>query len=265
MKGVICVGANVMLLLMEAQEEEWDEIDLIIRQFQTTMLTLKRLEKPVVAAPHQMTLGGGVEACLPADKIIFSAETYFGLVETGVGLIPAGGGCKEMALRSSQIVGQTNPDLQSYINSYFETIAMAKVSTSGHDTKRLGYMGSNDSVVINPDRRIHEAKMAVLEMDRVGYAPREEERIRVVGEPGKSVLQLAAYTMHLGGYISDHDRLIANKLAHVLAGGNVPANSLVSEQYMLDLEREAFLSLCGEPKTQARMQHMLSKGKPLRN
>lgn len=260
-----CVGANVMLLLMEAQEEEWDEIDLIISQFQNAMLTLKRLEKPVVAAPHQMTLGGGVEACLPADKIIFSAETYFGLVETGVGLIPAGGGCKEMALRSSQIVGKTNPDLQSYVNSYFETIAMAKVSMSGHDTKRLGYMGPNDSVVINPDRRIHEAKMAVLEMDRAGYVPREEERIRVVGEPGKSVLQLAAYTMQLGGYISDHDRLIANKLAHVLAGGNVPANSLVSEQYMLDLEREAFLSLCGEPKTQARMQHMLSKGKPLRN
>ncbi|WII38505.1 3-hydroxyacyl-CoA dehydrogenase/enoyl-CoA hydratase family protein [Paenibacillus thiaminolyticus] len=260
-----CVGANVMLLLMEAQEEEWDEIDLIIRQFQNTMLTLKRLEKPVVAAPHQMTLGGGVEACLPADKIIFSAETYFGLVETGVGLIPAGGGCKEMALRSSRMAGSTDADLQAFVNSYFETIAMAKVSTSGHDTKRLGYMGPQDSVIINQDRRVYEAKMAVLEMDRAGYEPQEEERIRVVGEPGKAVMQLGAYTMQLGNYISDHDRLIANKLAHVLAGGNVPANSLVSEQYMLDLEREAFLSLCGEPKTQARMQHMLAKGKPLRN
>ncbi|WP_374016468.1 3-hydroxyacyl-CoA dehydrogenase NAD-binding domain-containing protein [Paenibacillus thiaminolyticus] len=260
-----CVGANVMLLLMEAQEEEWDEIDLIIRQFQNTMLTLKRLEKPVVAAPHQMTLGGGVEACLPADKIIFSAETYFGLVETGVGLIPAGGGCKEMALRSSRMAGSTDADLQAFVNSYFETIAMAKVSTSGHDTKRIGYMGPSDSVIINQDRRVYEAKMVVLEMDRAGYEPPEEERIRVVGEPGKAVMQLGAYTMQLGNYISDHDRLIANKLAHVLAGGNVPANSLVSEQYMLDLEREAFLSLCGEPKTQARMQHMLAKGKPLRN
>ncbi|WP_019421542.1 3-hydroxyacyl-CoA dehydrogenase/enoyl-CoA hydratase family protein [Paenibacillus sp. OSY-SE] len=260
-----CVGANVMLLLMEAQEEEWDEIDLIIRQFQNTMLTLKRLEKPVVAAPHQMTLGGGVEACLPADKIIFSAETYFGLVETGVGLIPGGGGCKELALRSSRMAGHTDADLQPFVSGYFETVAMAKVSTSGYDTKRLGYMGPRDSVVINEDRRIHEAKMAVLAMDSAGYEPQEEERIRVIGEPGRAVLELGAYTMHLGGYISDHDRLIANKLAHVLAGGNVPANSLVTEQYMLDLEREAFLSLCGEPKTQARMQHMLAKGKPLRN
>jgi len=261
-----CVGANLMLLLMEAQEEEWDEVDDIIRLFQDSMLMLKYIPKPVVAAPHQMTLGGGVEACLPADKVIFAAETYYGLVETGVGLIPAGGGCKEMALRSSRLLaGSADADLQPILNGCFETIAMAKVSTSGHDTKKLGYMRPQDAVVINADRRIYEAKMAVLEMERAGYLPQEEERIRVVGEPGKAVLQLAAYTMRQGGYISDHDYLIAGKLAHVLAGGNVPANSLVSEQYMLDLEREAFLSLCGEPKTQARMQHMLTKGKPLRN
>ncbi|WP_068774724.1 3-hydroxyacyl-CoA dehydrogenase/enoyl-CoA hydratase family protein [Paenibacillus sp. FJAT-26967] len=261
-----CVGANVMLLLMEAQDGEWDEVDGIIRLFQNSMMILKRLEKPVVAAPHSMTLGGGVEACLPADRVIFSPETYYGLVEVGVGLIPAGGGCKEMALRTSRIAaGNPDIDLQPFINQYFETIGMAKVSTSGFDTKRIGYMGPHDSVVLSSDHRIFAAKEAVLAMDREGYVLPQEERIRVVGDTGKAVLQVASYSMQLGGYISEHDHLIAGKLAHVLAGGDVPAGTLVSEQYMLDLEREAFLSLCGEPKTQQRMQHMLTKGKPLRN
>lgn len=260
-----CVGANLMLLLMEAQDGEWDEVDGIIRLFQNAMLKLKRLDKPVVAAPHKMTLGGGVEACMPADQTIFSAETYYGLVETGVGLIPAGGGCKELALLASQQVRDPEVDLQPWINAAFETVAMAKVSTSGYDTKRLGYMRAQDSVVVNPDHRIYEAKQAVLRMDAAGYAPPAIEKIRVVGENGKAVMQVGAYTMLKGGYISTHDQLIANKLAHVLAGGNVPAGTLVTEQYMLDLEREAFLSLCGEIKTQQRMQFMLSKGKALRN
>ncbi|MBD0383113.1 3-hydroxyacyl-CoA dehydrogenase/enoyl-CoA hydratase family protein [Paenibacillus sedimenti] len=260
-----CVGANVMLLLMEAQDGEWDEVDGIIRLFQNSMMKLKGLEKPVVAAPHRMTLGGGVEACMPADQIIYSSETYFGLVEVGVGLIPAGGGCKELAMRASQHIADPEVDLQPLINHVFETIAMAKVSTSGHDTKRLGYMRAQDTVVINPDHRIYEAKQAVLRMEQAGYSLQPQEKFRVVGENGKAVMQIAAYTMRQGGYISDHDLLIANKLAHVLAGGNVPAGTLVTEQYMLDLEREAFLSLCGEPKTQQRMQYMLSKGKALRN
>lgn len=260
-----CVGANLMLLLMEAQDGEWDEVDGIIRLFQNAMLKLKRLDKPVVAAPHKMTLGGGVEACMPADQTIFSAETYYGLVETGVGLIPAGGGCKELVLLASQQVRDPEVDLQPWINAAFETVAMAKVSTSGHDTKRLGYMRTQDSVVVNPDHRIYEAKQAVLRMDAAGYTPPAQEKIRVVGENGKAVMQVGAYTMRQGGYISAHDQLIANKLAHVLAGGNVPAGTLVTEQYMLDLEREAFLSLCGELKTQQRMQYMLSQGKALRN
>ncbi|MFD0697064.1 3-hydroxyacyl-CoA dehydrogenase/enoyl-CoA hydratase family protein [Paenibacillus sp. GCM10027628] len=260
-----CVGANVMLLLMEAQDGEWDEVDGIIRLFQNSMMKLKGLDKPVVAAPHRMTLGGGVEACMPADQIIYSSETYFGLVEVGVGLIPAGGGCKELARRASQHIADPEVDLQPFINSVFETIAMAKVSTSGHDTKRLGYMRAQDTVVINSDHRIYEAKQAVLRMEQAGYEPQPQEKFRVVGENGKAVMQIAAYTMRQGGFISDHDQLIANKLAHVLAGGNVPAGTLVTEQYMLDLEREAFLSLCGEPKTQQRMQYMLSKGKALRN
>lgn len=259
-----CVGANLMLLLMEAQDEEWDEVDDIIRLFQNTMMKLKRFEKPVVAAPHRMTLGGGVEACLPADQVIAAAETYYGLVEVGVGLIPAGGGCKELALRASRAV-LPEADLQPHINRIFETVGTAKVSTSGHDAIKLGYMRQSDRVVLNPDHRIHEAKQAVLRMVASGYEPIQETKLRVVGTEGKAVLRMAALGMREGGFISDHDLLIANKLAHVLAGGDVPPGSLVTEQHMLDLEREAFLSLCGEPKTRQRMQHMLTTGKPLRN
>lgn len=260
-----CVGANIMLLLMEAQDEEWDEIDSIIRMFQNTMYKVKRFEKPVVAAPHRMTLGGGVEACLPADQVIAAAETYYGLVEFGVGLIPAGGGCKELTMRASQHVGHTDADLQPYINHIFETIGMAKVSTSGHDAKRLGYLRSSDRIIANQDHLIYEAKQSVLRMSKAGYEPIPQKRIQVVGSEGKAVLQLGALGMRESGFISDHDLLIAKKLAHILAGGDVPAGTLVSEQYMLDLEREAFLSLCGEPKTQQRMHHMLTKGKALRN
>lgn len=260
-----CVGANIMLLLMEAQDEEWDEIDSIIRMFQNTMYKVKRFDKPVVAAPHRMTLGGGVEACLPADQVIAAAETYYGLVEFGVGLIPAGGGCKELTMRASQHVGYTDTDLQPYINHIFETIGMAKVSTSGHDAKRLGYLRSSDRIIANQDHLIYEAKQSVLRMSKAGYEPIPQEKIQVVGSEGKAVLQLGALGMRESGFISDHDLLIAKKLAHILAGGDVPAGTLVSEQYMLDLEREAFLSLCGEPKTQQRMHHMLTKGKALRN
>lgn len=260
-----CVGANLMLLLMEAEDEEWDEVDDIIALFQNTMYQLKYFEKPVVAAPHRMTLGGGVEVCLPADQVIAAAETYYGLVEAGVGLIPAGGGCKELALRASMQVHLPEADLQPYINRLFETIGMAKVSTSGHEAKRLGYLRASDRVVINPDYAIYEAKQAVLRLAGSGYEPIQESRLRVVGAEGKAVLQLGAIGMRESGYISDHDLLIAKKLAHVLSGGDVPAGSLVSERYMLDLEREAFLSLCGEAKTRQRMKHMLTTGKPLRN
>ncbi|WP_311295008.1 3-hydroxyacyl-CoA dehydrogenase/enoyl-CoA hydratase family protein [Paenibacillus sp. MER TA 81-3] len=264
-----CVGANIMLLLAEAQAEEWDEIDLIIRQFQNTMMKLKALNRPVVAAPHQMTLGGGVEACLPSDMILFSAETYFGLVETGVGLIPGGGGCKEIALRLSKRFPHPEDDVTQPLLRAFETIAMAKVSGSGHDVERLGYMSPQDRVLIPSARRVFEAKQAVLSLDAAGYwrtaADAGKPTIRAAGREGRAVLQLAVSSMLEGRYISEHDAKIARKLARVLTGGDVPANRLVSEAHMLDLEREAFLSLCGEPKTQQRMQHMLSKGKPLRN
>lgn len=269
-----CVGANLMLLLMEAQNEEWDEVEDIITFFQQSMLQLKRLNRPVVAAPHRMTLGGGVEACLPADTIIISPETYFGLVETGVGLIPAGGGSKEAAILAMQRAAfgaaatkrkLSAAELQPYLNQMFETIAMAKASSSGHEIALLGFARPQDKVIARGDNRIYEAKNEVLRLDAAGYTAPKEELIAVAGREGKAVLKLAVQSMKLGNYITDHDQLIANKLAHILSGGDVPSGTLVTEQYLLDLEKEAFLSLCGEVKTQARMSHMLTTGKPLRN
>lgn len=265
-----CVGANLMLLLMEAQSGDWDEVEDIIRFFQSSMLGLKRLDRPVVAAPHRMTLGGGVEACLPADRIIYSPETYFGLVETGVGLIPAGGGCKEAAAMAAERAfiangGKPGGDLQPHLNALFETIALAKSSTSGYEVRRLGLMRPQDKVIMRQEARITEAKRAVLELDRAGYSPPAEERIRVAGREGRAVLKVAVQAMQLSGHISEHDALIAGKLGSVLAGGDIQPGAEVSEQYMLDLECEAFLSLCGERKTQERMSHMLATGKPLRN
>ncbi|WP_256758756.1 3-hydroxyacyl-CoA dehydrogenase/enoyl-CoA hydratase family protein [Cohnella sp. WQ 127256] len=262
-----CVGANLMLLLMEAENGEWEEIDLIIREFQMSMKSLRILPRPVVAAPHRMTLGGGVEACLPADRIIFAAETYFGLVETGVGLIPAGGGCLAAAVMAQERAGAAGiEDVTSPISQLFETIAMAKVSESGYDAKRLGYWREGDTVVIYEEARIAEAKRTVLELDRRGYTvPPVNRQVTVGGREAATLLKLGVSSMRRSGYISDHDVRIAGKLADVLTGGDVPAGTVVSEEYLLDMERAAFLSLCGEPLTQARMRQMLATGKPLRN
>lgn len=260
-----CVGANIMLLLMEAQDEEWDEVDNIIRMFQNSMMKLKHFEKPVVAAPHSMALGGGVEVCMPADQIVAHAETYYGLVEVGVGLIPAGGGCKEIALRASLANPNPEVDLQPHINQMFMNVGTAKVSTSAQDARRLGYFRSHDRVIANQEHLVFEAKQSALALVRSGYERPQENKIRVIGADGKAVLKLGAQDMRYAGYISDHDLKIAGKLAHIMAGGDLPAGTMVTEQYMLDLEREAFLSLLGEPKTQQRIQHMLSKGKALRN
>ncbi|PWV98003.1 3-hydroxyacyl-CoA dehydrogenase [Paenibacillus cellulosilyticus] len=262
-----CVGANLMLLLMEAQSGEWDEVEEIIRTFQDSMLRLKRLDRPVVAAPHRMTLGGGVEACLPADQIIFSPETYFGLVETGVGLIPAGGGCKEAAiLAASRATTGHAGSLHEQLVLLFETIAMAKTTTSGYEAASLGFKRPQDTVIARQDARIAEAKRAVLALDQAGYtAPDPNARIAIAGREGKAILLLAVDSMKRGGYISAHDARIASKLAHVIAGGDAAPGAEVSEQYLLDLECEAFLALLGEPLTQQRMRYMLETGKPLRN
>lgn len=229
-------------------------------------MRLKYCTKPVIAAPHSMTLGGGLEVCLAASRVYAAAETYCGLVEAGVGLIPAGGGCKELILRLSETLADVPAaDMQPYVNRIFETIGMAKVSTSAHHAKRLGLLREQDRITASRDRQLYETKRLALELAASGYLPPEARPIKVVGRDGKAVLQLGARQLHLGGQISDHDLTIADKLAHVLAGGDVPPGTLVSEAYLLDLEREAFLSLCGEPKTQQRMQAMLATGKPLRN
>jgi 3-hydroxyacyl-CoA dehydrogenase len=261
-----CVGANVMLILMEAQDHNWPEIDMMVRQFQNTMGKIRFSEKPVVVAPYGMNLGGGVEVTLPAARVQASAELYMGLVEVGVGIIPGGGGNKEVLMRLMDSLPEgTKLDPQELVNFAFELIAMAKVSTSAEEAKKFRYVRPEDGVSINQSHLLFDAKQSALSLVRSGYRAPQPRQIPVVGEAGKAVLKLGAYTFKASSMISEHDYKIATKLAHVLAGGDLPAGTLVSEQYLLDIEREAFLSLCGEPKTQARMQHILTKGKALRN
>jgi 3-hydroxyacyl-CoA dehydrogenase len=247
------VGANLMLVLLAAQEGEWDELNRAVHRFQQVNMALKYAAKPVVAAPFSRSLGGGCEIPLHATRIQASAETYMGLVEVGVGLIPAGGGCKELLLRLK------DP------RRAFELIGMAKVSSSGEEARSFGFLNKGDHVSMNPDRLIGDAKHLALALarDHAPGAPRTD--IRVGGESAFAMLKLGAWTMRQGGYISDYDVVVAEKLANVLAGGRLTGEQMVSEQYLLGLEREAFLSLCGNPKTQERMQYMLKTGKPLRN
>lgn len=261
-----CVGANLMMILMEAQDYNFPEIDLVVRQFQQSMANIRYSAKPVVTAPFAMTLGGGTEICLPSSALQASMETYMGLVEVGVGLIPGGGGNKELYLRHlDRLPEGAQIDLQAISNKTFETIAMAKVSTSAHEAQKLGFIRAQDKVSINGDHLLHDAKEHALHLANQGYQPPKRKKIPVVGESGYATMLLGAKQMQYGGMISDHDFKIAQKLAFTIAGGRVPKGTLVDEQYLLDIEREAFLSLVGEPKTQMRMQHMLTKGKPLRN
>lgn len=261
-----CVGANLAMILMEAQDDNIFELDYTIKAFQNAMMKIKYSRKPVVAAPFQMTLGGGAEVCLPAAHIQASMETYIGLVEVGVGLIPGGGG--NVNLYTKHLKGLPNGvqvDYQYVANKVFETIAMAKVSTSAEEAKENNFLDFADGISVNPDHLIYDAKQAALALYEAGYTPPKKEKIPVTGDSGYATMLLGAEGMYLSGYISDHDLKIAKKLAFVLSGGKVPYGTLVDEQYMLDLEREAFLSLIQEPKSQQRMQHMLLKGKPLRN
>ncbi|MGH9147151.1 MAG: 3-hydroxyacyl-CoA dehydrogenase family protein, partial [Vicinamibacterales bacterium] len=259
-------GANLMLLLLESQEENWEEIDLMIRAFQGATLGLRYSDVPVVVAPAGLTLGGGCEVILHADRVRTAAEAYVGLVEVGVGLIPAGGGTKELLLRSVSQLPQSKPDLLPFVQRAFETIGFAKVSSSGPDAYRLGYLRDQDSVTMNRDRLMYDAKMLALDRVREGYVkPTAPTAIPVGGEGVLAALNLGVHLAWRGGRISDHDALIGRKLAWILAGGSLPHSTTVSETYLLDLEREAFLSLCGEPKTQARIQYTLKTGKTLRN
>lgn len=256
-----------MLVLMEAQNENWDELEEMVHRFQQVNQAIKYSKKPVVVAPFGMTLGGGAEICLSAARIQAAAETYMGLVETGVGLIPAGGGCKELLLRYTEPVDDLDPkaDLQPFVNKAFETIALAKVSSSGDEAHRMGFLRKTDGISMNRDALLYSAKQSVLALEKLNYQPPQNKEIRVVGKDGQGVLKLMIYTMKQGGWITPYDEKIARHLARVLSGGEVAANRRVSEQHLLDLEREAFLSLLGEPLTQKRMEHMLIKGKPLRN
>jgi 3-hydroxyacyl-CoA dehydrogenase len=261
-------GANLMLILFEIQDENWDDVEASVKAFQDILMAIKYFEKPVVAAPFGLTLGGGCELCLSSDAVRASAETYIGLVEVGVGLIPSGGGTKEMVIRSIEGIPPkvTDADLFPFIRQAFETVAMAKVATSAKEAQKMGFMRSTDRVTINRDYLIRDAKETVLHLVKEGYrSPRANQKIKVVGEKGLALLQMGLFYMREGGYISEYDEHVGKKLAYIFSGGNLPDGSEVTEQYLLDLEREAFMSLCGEPKTQARMEHMLKTGRPLRN
>jgi 3-hydroxyacyl-CoA dehydrogenase len=268
------VGANLMLVLVAAQEQDWDELHLAVKQFQNVNLALKYAPKPVVAAPQGLALGGGCEISLSAAKIQAAAEAYIGLVETGVGLIPGGGGTKEMLIRANEhaAIGD-DLDLFHNMKPVFETIAMAKVGASAEECRGLGFLRRDDGITMNRDRLVADAKKAALALARGGYQPAaptwqegaQNTQIKVLGEQLLAGAKLAIHMMHRGGYISDYDAHVGRKLANILAGGSLSSPQLVSEQYVLDLEREAFVSLCGEKKTQERIAHTLKTGKPLRN
>jgi 3-hydroxyacyl-CoA dehydrogenase len=261
-----CVGANLFMMLMYVEDQDYEAIDLMIRKFQQTLGSLRTCSRPVVAAPHGLTLGGGVEMCLPADRIQASAETYMGLVEVGVGLIPAGGGCKEMLQRVlEKTAGADVRLMEPLIQQVFQTIGQAKVSSSASDARDFSFLKPEDAISMNRDFLLSDSKQAVLTIDRAHYQSPQPKKIPVLGSNGVYTMKLGAYQYWKSGYISEHDYKIVSKLAYVLSGGEVPEGTLVSESYLLDLEREAFLSLIGEPKTQARMAHMLRTGKPLRN
>ncbi len=247
-----CVGANLAMVLMASQEEEWDELAVSIHRFQQLNMRLKYASRPVVAAPFARTLGGGCEIQLHATAVQAAAETYMGLVEVGVGLIPGGGGTKELIARLK------DP------RKCFELIGMAKVSSSADDAKALGLLARDASVSMNTERLVADAKALALSLV-AGYTPAQPKPVKVGGAPVKAMMKVGLWSMKQGGYISDYDGVVGAKIAHILSGGDLSGESEVSEQYLLDLEREAFLSLCGNVKTQERMAAMLKTGKPLRN
>jgi 3-hydroxyacyl-CoA dehydrogenase len=271
------VGANLMLLLMSVQEEEWDEVDMAIRQFQGMTQAIKFSPKPVVSAPFGLCLGGGTEISLHAAARQPHAELYTGLVEVGVGLLPGGGGCKEMLLRAvdsaSAARGKASGDalagsveMLQAMKHAFETIATAKVATSAHEARGLGFLADYDRITMNRERVLSDAKVRALELFRAGYEPPVPRNdIPAPGENLLAALKMGVHLMRQGGFVTDYEVKLGGKIAEVLCGGNVTPGTPVSEQYILDLEREGFKSLCGEKKTQERIQYTLKTGKTLRN
>jgi 3-hydroxyacyl-CoA dehydrogenase len=260
------VGANIGMIFMMAVEQEYDELNMAIKMFQDTMMRVRYSGIPVIVAPHGMTLGGGCEMSMHADKVVAAAESYIGLVEFGVGVIPGGGGSKEMALRASDLFRKNDVEL-NVLQEYFLTVGMAKVATSAYEGFDTGVLQKGrDIVVVNKDRQIATAKQVALQIAEQGYTqPVRKKDIKVLGKQALGMFLVGTDQMEAGKYISEHDKKIANKLAYVMAGGDLSEATLVSEQYLLDLEREAFLSLTGERKSLERIQYMLTKGKPLRN
>jgi 3-hydroxyacyl-CoA dehydrogenase len=268
------VGANLMLVLVGAQEQEWDELHMAVKRFQNVNLAIKYAAKPVVVAPQGMALGGGCEIALHAAKIHAAAEAYIGLVEAGVGLIPGGGGTKEMLIRANEHAASGDDlDLFHTLRPIFENIATAKVGTSAEECRGLGYLRQSDTYSMNRDRLVADAKQTALALARSGWKPAasswqegaQATQIKVLGESFLAAAKMAIHLMVRGGYASDYDAHVARTLANILAGGALSSPQFVSEQYVLDLEREAFVSLCGEKQTQQRIAHTLKTGKPLRN
>ena len=258
-------GANLMLVAMAIAEGAWDELALTVKAFQRAMMAIKYSKIPVVAAPHSLVMGGGCETCLHADAINAHAETYMGLVEIGVGLIPAGGGTKEMAIRAIKLAEENGADVTPFVIKNYQNIAMAKVSSSAAELLAMGLMRRGDSVTLDIDRRIHDAKLKVITL-AVNYRPgRPATGLKAPGRSVAASIKGQLWNLEQGGFISSHDRYLASGIADVITGGDVPAGTLISEEYLLDLERETFLKFCGQKKTLERIQHMLKKGKPLRN
>jgi 3-hydroxyacyl-CoA dehydrogenase len=261
-----CAGANLMLIAMAAQQKAWDQIEQVVSSLQKAMQRLRYAKVPVVAAPFQYTLGGGCEVAMAADACQAHAETYMGLVEVGVGLIPAGGGCLRMVERyTTELNGVSGVDLLPFIGQASLNIAMAKVGTSAEEAKSLKYLRNTDGISLNSSRQLFEAKQRALGLAGAGYRPPLPSLLPAAGYDAEKTIGARVWGMVEGGFASAHDALIANKVAHILCGGPVAAGTLLPEQHFLDLEREAFLSLCGEQKSQERVQFMLMNNKPLRN
>jgi 3-hydroxyacyl-CoA dehydrogenase len=259
-------GANLLNLVLAIEEEEWDEIERYIAEFQGTSMRFKYFSKPVIGCPHGLSLGGGCEFNLHSHRIRAAAETYMGLVECGVGLIPGGGGVKEMAIRYQEnIPYEMEVDRIPFLQKVFELIGMAKVSGSAREAQTMGLMRSSDSWSMNKDCQIHDAKQIALHLLEEGWTPLREKPVRVMGSEGLAAIRVGLRNMWVAGYISEYDHHLGDKLAYALCGGEVSEGTLVSENYLIEREREVFLHLCGQPKTQERIRHTLKTGKPLRN
>jgi 3-hydroxyacyl-CoA dehydrogenase len=264
--NLFSAGANVGMIFMLAIEQEYEELDMAVRTFQNTMMRVRYSSIPVGVAPHGLTLGGGCELNLHSDTIVAAAETYIGLVELGIGVIPGGGGTKEFVLRASDEMHVDEPDSITLKNRFLQ-IATAKVATSAHEAMDMGiFRKGQDHIVLNQSRRIAKAKEEVLKLFNAGYTQAAQRKdIKVLGKSALGALYAGINAMWRGGYATDHDKLVAKKLAYVMCGGDLSEQTMVNEQYLLDLEREAFLSLCGEKKTLERIQSVMTSGKPIRN